>query len=279
MAATKHFLLLILCFPTLSVARRKMTGSGKINAKATEAEDAAGSLKWDYETAKTAWDVLCHNRQAGVFKAEWKESSCFGLCHHLKFQCDPDDRVETIPVNYGRITSKTLTLQKSATPVTTDGLSFRFFLNSEGCPFGEGDEDCELPWETYDDIRNDTSKIAITRRFLHYDARKEGSRALSVEKNVYEAYFYKSAISTLGTGTPLPELTFAGAKGTGCGVGVSECSAPVQGPEPVPETTVLDVTQNYITELDTTPGYVSMFSNRNWAKTTQTKVNSFELKF
>merc|ERR1719382_33273 len=257
-----------------------MAGSGKINTKEKDVDETAGSqLKWDYGAAKTAWDVLCHNRQAGVFLTEWKESDCFGLCHSLKFQCDPDDRVETISVTYGRITSKTLTLQKSATPVTTDGLSFRFFLNSEGCPFGEGDEDCELPWEPYDMVRNFTSKNKITRRFLHYDARKEGARALSVEKNIYEATFYKSKISTIGTGTPLPEqLTYAGSTGTGCGVGNSECSAPVQGPEPVPETTKLDVTTNYIAELDTAPGYVSMFANRNWAKTTQTKVNSFELK-
>jgi hypothetical protein len=279
-----------------------MAGSAKLNANGADTTANAGERRWDYSTAQTAWDVLCHDRAAGVFFAAWKESKCMFFCHHLKFECDPDERVQTIKVKYGRLMSSTYDLPKSAVPVTTDGLSFRFFLNSEGCDSGDN-EDCDLPWEPYDEVRNSTKTAHITKRFLHYDARKPGARALSIEKNVYEAWFHKSAIQKLGAGLPLPEeLKYAGASGTGCGVGVSECSKPVDGPEPVPETTIVDVTTRYVTELkglhmidvlvpnpehhldflveesvDTT-GYVSLFKNRNWAKSYKTKVFEFELK-
>jgi len=276
MAKSTQVLALLFCLPSLGLARRKMTGSGKIVANS---EDAVGvEQKWDYTTAKTAWDVLCHNRDAGVFGAKWKESNCLAFCHDLKFKCDPDERVENIEVSWKRFLKKTMSIPKTATPVTTeDGTSFKFFIESEGCHGGDGvsDEDCELPWAAFDQVRQHDEIVDITRRFLVYDARKPGERAVSIETNKYEAKFYRSNVDILGTGAPLPaEPVYAGATGTGCGKGLTQCSLPVQGSDVVSETTELDVTTRFL--LEDSPGYVSLMKNRNEAKMKQTQVTEFE---
>jgi len=279
MATTTQLLLILFCLPSLSLARREMAGTGKLVANHTE--DAVDTQqKWDYSTAETAWHVLCHGRDAGVFHAKWKETGCLGLCSNLGFKCDPDKEVHTIDIYWNHFLKKTITLPKNATPVTTDdGRSFRFFLESEGClGDGKSDEDCELPWEVFDKERaNHDTVVDITRHFLVYDARTAGKRAVSVETNKYEARFHMSEVKTLGTGTPLPEEpVYAGATGTGCGTGLAECSKPVSGPEPVDETTVIDVTTNFLVELAGKPGYVGIMENRNWAKTKRTKAKVFE---
>jgi len=272
MATTTQVLVLLFCLPSLGLARRKMAGSGKIVANSEDAVDV--QQKWDYTTAKTAWDVLCHNRDAGVFGAKWKEADCMAFCHDLKFKCDPDERVENIEVSWNRFFKKAMTISKTAAPVTTDdGMSFKFFIESEGC--NSADEDCELPWGAFDKVRQHTEIVDITRRFLVYDARKAGARAVSIETNKYEAKFFRSDVEILGTGAPLPEApVYAGATGTGCGKALSQCSLPVQGPDAVGETTELDVTTDFIVE--DTPGYVSLMKNRNVATTKQTKVTEFE---
>jgi len=276
MATTTQVLVLLFCLPSLGLARRKMAGSGKIVANTEDAVDV--QQKWDYTTAKTAWDVLCHDRQAGVFGAKWKESDCTVFCHDLKFKCDPDERVETIEVEWKRFKKASMTISKTATPVTTeDGMSFRFFIESEGCNSGDGasDEDCELPWGAFDKVRQHTEIVDITRRFLVYDARKAGARAVSIETNRYEAKFFRSDVDILGTGAPLPAApVYAGATGTGCGKGLTQCSTPVSGPEAVGEKTELDVTTDFIVE--DTPGFVSLMKNRNVATTHKTKVTEFE---
>jgi len=281
-------LLILFCLPSLSLAGRQMEGTGKLVANHTE--DAVDTQqKWDYTTAKTAWDVLCHRRDAGVFHAKWKDEGCLGfVCESLGFKCDPDDEVHTIEIYWKHVFKKTMILPKTATPVTTDdGRSFRFFrffLESEGCPGdGKSDKDCELPWEVFDKERAPTedgdytpTMVDITRHFLVYDARIPNRRVVSVETNRYEAHFDKSEVETLGTGTPLPTLpVYAGAFGTGCRTGLAECSKPVSGPEPVDETTEIDVTTNFLVELKSAPGNVSIMTNRNWARTTKTKAKEF----
>jgi len=279
MATTTQLLLIIFCIPSLSLARRKMAGTGKLVANHTE--DAVDTQqKWDYSTAKTAWDVLCHGREAGVFHAKWRESGCLTMCSTLGFKCDPDEAVPTIDIYWSHFTKKTMVLPKTATPVSIDdGRSFKFFLESEGCPGnGPSDKDCELPWYVFDEERADQDTVShITRHFLVYDARKPGNRAVSVETNKYEARFHMSEVETLGTGTPLPAApVYAGATGTGCGEGLAECSKPVSGPEPVDKTTVIDVTTNFLVKSAGQPGSVSIMKNRNWAKITQTKTKVFE---
>lgn len=253
---------------------------GETDTSGPESEDAAGTQKWDYSTAKTAWDVLCHNRAAGVFHAKWKETGCFGFCHHLGFKCDPDVRVQKIEIYWSRFTKKAMTVEKTATPVTTeDGMSFRFFIESEGCHGGHGSstEDCELPWAGFDQERQNTESVDITRRFLVYDARKAGARAVSIETNRYEASFDRSDVRVLGTGSPMPARpVYAGAFGAGCGKGLAECSKPAQGPAPAADTTEIDVTTAFVAELPGTPGHVTLMRNRNWAKTYQTDVKMFE---
>jgi len=272
MAPTTKAMAILFCLPSLGLARRKMAGSAK-NADAVDVQQ-----KWDYTTAKTAWDVLCHNRDAGVFAAKWKESDCKLFCNDLKFKCDPDERVENIEITWKRFTKATMSIPKTATPVTNDdGTSFRFFVESEGCDGGEGanDKDCELPWGAFDTIRQHTEVVDITRRFLVYDASKPGDRAVSIETNKYEATFFRSDVDILGTGAPLPAApVYAGATGTGCGKGLTQCSLPVQGPEPVGETLELDVTTDFLVE--DTPGFVSLMKNRNVAKTKTTQVTEFE---
>lgn len=260
---------------------RKMASSGKSGASISQdvADTVTTQQKWDYSTAKTAWDVLCHDRAAGVFHAKWKETGCIAFCHNLGFKCDPDERVQNIEVYWSRFGKKTMAVPKSAAPVTTeDGMSFRFFLESEGCHGGEGssNEACELPWATYDQERQHPEFVDITHQFLVYDARKAGERAVSIETNRYEAMFARSDVEVLGTGAPLPaQAVYAGASGTGCGKALAQCSTPRQGPAPFDDTTEIDVTTDFVLELPDTPGYVSLMKNRNWAKTHQTTVRAF----
>jgi len=276
MAPTTKAMAVLFCLPSLGLARRKMAGSGKIVANSEDAVDV--QQKWDYTTAKTAWDVLCHNRDAGVFGAKWKETDCLAFCHDLKFKCDPDERVENIEITWKRFTKATMSIPKNAAPVTTvDGTSFKFFIESEGCHGGDGanDEDCELPWGAYDKIREHDEIVDITRRFLVYDATKPGDRAVSIETNSYKAKFFRSKLELLGTGAPMPaEPVYAGATGTGCGKGLTQCSVPVQGPDAVGETVELDVVTDMLVEDP--PGFASLMKNRNVATTKMTKVTEFE---
>jgi len=280
---TQHSLittfLFLLCSANVGMARRvKSKSNGVVNIADQKVKEAAETQSnWSYSNATTAWDVLCHAREAGVFGAKWKETGCW-FCDSMVFKCDPDERESSIKVTWKGFGSKDMYIKKDALPVTTDGFAFRFFLESKGCLFGDGnsDEDCELPWEPFDTVRSSTKKTHITRRFLNYDAVKAGARVVSIATTKYEAWFYKSDVKTLGVGSPVPaEPIYAGATGTGCGVGLVECTKPVQGPEPMPTTQKIDVTTNYIFEHSDNPGYVSLMTNRNWAKHAKTRVASF----
>lgn len=260
---------------TVNVESTESTETNVESTESTETQQwlASQEQKWNYDTASTAWDVLCHARASGVFGANWEHKKWHKF-QNLEFKCDPDERANEIKVTWKGWTGKEMFIKKDATPVTQDGFHFRFFLESEGC---DSIGSCDLPWAPFDVPRNNTQKPKVVNRYLVYDARETGARVVTIETNHYSAWFYKSDIKELGTGVPVPsQPTYAGDVGTGCGLGVNGCSEPISSPQPEDSVKTLDVTTKYILDCPSSPGYICLMTNRNWAKISKTDVDRFD---
>jgi len=234
---------------------------------------------------KTAWEILCLSGKAGEFR-RWSQNDCSGVgaafkgkqCHQLDIRCDADERVESISLSWKVTgTTKQLSIPKAAKAVTEKEYYHRFFVVSEGCPHGNAEKDCELPWTTFDKPRvAATSVRELTRRFLVYDATVVGVPSIQMETHKYSAQFYKSEFQPLGTGLPVPaSAVFAGSTGTDCAPGV-ECAAPPSSVEPVLAKD-LDVTSRFLVESPSEPGHLVLMSNRNTCSVQGTSVVQFGL--
>jgi len=232
----------------------------------------------------TAWEILCLSGKAGEFR-HWNQNNCNSVtmalkakqCHSLKIRCDMDERYEKIDVSW-KVTgaTKSLSIPKAATAVTTKDYYYRFFVVSEGCPHGNTGEDCELPWEAFDEHRVAASGVAVTRRFLVYDAREAGKPHIQMESNKYSAQFYASEIESLGTGLSMPESpVFSGSTGTDCAPN-ADCAEPPNSVEPV-LAKELDVTSRFLMESPSDPGHFVLMSNRNTGSVQSTYVVDFTL--
>jgi len=233
----------------------------------------------------TAWDILCLSGTVGEFR-HWGQVSCnslaavFGLklCHRLDVKCDFDERVQDITL-WWRVTGavKVMRIPKTAKPISTEDHYHRFFLASEGCPHGNNNEDCDLPWAAFNEPREVSSLADVTRRFLVYDSRIPGEPLMQMQTNKYHADFWVSDFTPLGTGLPLPEVPiFAGSSGTDCGIS-RQCAEPPHSEAPV-LSTEFKVTSKYIIESPTDPGHLVLMSNHNEANVMKTYVVEFSAK-
>jgi len=268
-------------FPQVSLL---LAFASRIDAVRQLAHEMAAQSAQNSVGGKTAWEVLCLSGKAGEFR-RWRQGDCSTIgaavkgkqCHQLDFQCDVDQRVEFISLSW-KVTGNTkqLKIPKAANAVTSQEYYHRFFVKSEGCPHGNADENCELPWAAFDEPRVAASSAEVVRRFLVYDDTNPGVPRISMETNKYAAKFHESGFQPLGTGLPVPKSPiFAGSTGTDCAPKV-QCAAPPSSVEPV-LAKELDVTSRFLLESPSEPGHLVLMSNRNTGSVQGTYVVEFGL--
>jgi len=272
-------------------------GSGASRVKRHQ-QDETNAATAESEVPKgSAVDILCAGGRL-ITMRKWADAECgrFSLsCQEVTFLCPEDDRSDTILLEWhnknilSNIASplakiigkkKQFHILRDAMPVSAEGMAYRFFLGSHGCP-GEsskdsGSTDCALPWPDFAPVRESEETANILRFYLLFDGTEPGKPKVSIESNSFQGKFSESTFQPLGTGVEAPPASpmFAGSTGTGCGVGLP-CGEPLTTPDPV-EFMQWNVTKKFVTEYPAGSGEYAVKFDTNFGEQQKTYSRSFK---